>query len=216
MSHDAGLQQAVITALGWEPGVSAAHIGVAAKDGVITLSGHVESMSEKHGAEMAARNTRGVKAVVQEIDVRLPFDAKRGDPELAAAAVDRLSWDAALPIDAVKISVEGGWITLTGVLNWNYQRRAAEDDLRRLAGVTGLTNEITIAPKADAAVVSDEIMRALHRSWLIDPKTVAVSVQGGAIRLTGTVRSWEEWRTASTAAWSAPGVVSVENDISIL
>lgn len=215
MSHDAGLQQAVITALGWEPGVSSAHIGVAAKDGVITLSGHVESMAEKHGAEMAARNTRGVKAVVEEIDVRLPFDTKRGDPELAAAAVDRLSWDAALPVDAVKVSVEAGWITLTGELDWNYQRHAAEEDLRRLAGVTGLTNEITIAPKANAAVVSDEIMRALHRSWLFDPKTVAVSVHGGAIRLTGTVRSWEEWRTASTAAWSAPGVTSVENEISI-
>jgi osmotically-inducible protein OsmY len=215
MSNDAGLQQAVITALGWEPGVTAAHIGVAAKDGVVTLSGHVASLVEKHGAELAARRTRGVKAVVEEIDVRLPFDAKRGDPELAAAAVDRLAWDASLPVDAVKVSVEQGWITLTGALDWNYQRHAAEDDLRRLSGVTGLTNRITITPKADAKVVSEEIMRALHRSWMTDPKTVAVSVHGGAIRLTGTVRSWEEWRTASAAAWSAPGVLSVENDISI-
>jgi osmotically-inducible protein OsmY len=215
MSNDAGLQQAVITALGWEAGVVAAHIGVAAKDGVVTLSGHVQSLAEKHGAEMAARRTRGVKAVVEEIDVRLPFDSKRGDPELASAAIDRLAWDAALPVDAVKVSVEKGWITLTGELDWNYQRHAAEDDLRRLAGVTGLTNQITIAPKASVAVVSDEIMRALHRSWLYDPKTVAVSVNGGAVRLTGTVRSWEEWQAAATAAWSAPGVISVENDVSI-
>ncbi len=215
MSTDAQLQHSVIQELGWEPSVTATDIGVSAKDGVVTLSGHVESFAEKHAAEMAARRVKGVNGLVEEIDVRLPFDRKRGDVEIAAAAVDRLGWDAAIPIDAIKVSVEKGWLTLTGAVEWNYQRRLAEDDLRRLSGVVGLSNQIQLRPKVNVAALSDGIQHALGRSWMFDAMAVKVASDGGRIHLTGTVPTWQDWEIASAAAWSAPGVASVDNDIRV-
>ena len=214
MSDDKQLKQAVLDELKWEPSVNAAHIGVTTKDGVVTLMGHVESFAEKSGAEKAARRVRGVKAVAEEIEVRLPFSIKRGDEEIAAAAVGRLKWDAAVPSDAVKVKVEKGWITLTGEVNWHYQLEAAADDVRGLWGVIGVINDITVKPRPNAANISDNIMAALHRSWF-DPKTVNVTAEGGRVQLTGTVRSWYERDVAASTAWSAPGATSVENDIRV-
>jgi osmotically-inducible protein OsmY len=149
MFNDSQLQQAVLAELKWEPSVTAAHIGVTAKGGVVALTGQVESYVEKHAAETAAGRVKGVKAVAEEIEVRLPLEKKRGDEEIAAAALGRLSWDVSVPRDAVKIKVEKGWITLTGEVDWHYQTQAAEQDVRGLLGVLGVSNQTTIKSRID-------------------------------------------------------------------
>lgn len=215
MSQNDQLQQAVLAELRWEPSVTAAHIGVTADAGVVSLTGHVESVVEKLAAEAAARRVRGVKAVVEEIEVRVPFDAARTDEEIAAAVIERLAWDVSVPSDAIKVKVEGGWVTLSGEVKWHYQRLAAADDAHRLSGVRGLSNQITIQPAVDASELSDEITHALHRSWFFDPLTVKVSAAGGKVRLRGYVRNLHERQVAAATAWSAPGVTEVENEIEI-
>jgi osmotically-inducible protein OsmY len=214
MSDDNELKQAVLDELKWEPSVNAAHIGVTTNAGVVTLMGHVESYAEKSAAERAARRVKDVKAIAEEIEVRLPFGIKRGDEEIASAAVNRLTWNMSVPKDAVKVQVEKGWITLTGEVDWHFQQEAAADEVRGLYGVVGVSNLITIKPRANASNIRDDIMVALHRSWF-DPKTINVSVQGGKVRLTGTVREWNERDVAGSTAWAAPGTTSVENDIRV-
>jgi osmotically-inducible protein OsmY len=213
MFDDILLQQSVQAELDWDPSVSAAHIGVTANAGVVTLTGHVESFAEKHAAEMAARRVKNVKAVAEEIEVRLPFETKRGDDEIAAAAIARLAWDVSIPPDAIRVTVENGWLTLTGEVDWHYQQLAAEQNLRPLMGVVGVSNQTTIKPSIDTVNVRDDIMHALHRSWFFDPKTISVSAEGGEIRLTGHVSSMHERQVAAATAWSAPGATGVENDI---
>jgi osmotically-inducible protein OsmY len=215
MSKDNQLQQAVLAELNWEPSLSADHIGVMANAGIITLNGHVTTFGEKHAAEAAAGRVKGVKAVAEEIEVRLPFDAKRDDDDIAAAVVDRLSWDTFVPRDAVKVLVENGWVTLTGEVAWRYQKQAAEQNIRRLLGVVGVSNQIGIKLRVNAANLNDDIMHALHRSVFFDPKTISVSAEGGDIRLTGTVHSLHDRQVAAATAWSAPGACTVENDIRI-
>jgi osmotically-inducible protein OsmY len=216
MSHDNQLQEAVLAELRWDPSVTAAHIGVAANAGIVTLTGHVNSYAEKHAAEMAARRVRGVKAVAEEIEVRLPFETDRSDDEIAAAAVDRLAWDVCVPRDAIKVKVENGWITLSGEVDWHYQRSAAEQDLLRLRGVVGVSNQVSIKPRVDVSNISDDIMHALHRSWFFDPKTITVSARGGKVRLVGTVKSLHDRQVAAATAWEAAGVTDVENDIVVI
>ena len=159
--------------LNWEPSVIAAHIGVAANAGVVTLTGHVESFAQKHAAETAVRRVKGVKAVAEEIEVRLPYETKRSDEEIAGAAIGRFEWDVAILRDTIKVTVDRGWVTLTGEVDWHYQKDAASMDVRSLFGVTGVSNQITIKPRVDAANLSDNIMHALHRSWFFDPATMA-------------------------------------------
>lgn len=216
MANDSHLQQAVLAELNWEPGVTASHIGVTANDGVVTLTGHVENLAEKHAAEAASRRVKGVKAVADEIEVRLLPETQRTDDEIAAAAVERLAWDVSIPADAVQVTVEQGWITLTGEVDWHYQRVAAEQDLHRLFGVVGVTNEIAIKSRVHASDISDEIMHALHRSWFFDPRTINVEIRDGTVRLTGTARSAHERQVAAATAWAAPGVTDVVNDIVIV
>ena len=213
MSHDSQLQRAVLDELAWEPSLTAAHIGVAASAGVVTLTGHVENFFEKHAAETATRRVKGVKAVAEEIEVRLPFDRKRGDDDIAAAAVERLAWDSSVPRDAFKISVDKGWLTLTGDADWFFQKDAAEQDVRRLLGVVGVSNQIALKPRVNVTSLSDDITHAMHRSWFFDENNVKVSADGGRVRLTGTVHSPGDRMTAAATAWAAPGATSVENDI---
>ncbi len=215
MFHDSELQKSVLEELSWEPSVTAAHIGVTAKAGVVTLSGHVDSFANKYAAERAARRVKGVLAVAEEIEVHLPFDTKRGDDEIAAAAIERLTWDVSIPRDAVKVKVEKGFVTLTGEVPSFYQKEAAQQDVRRLFGVVGVSNQIAIKTRPNAITLGDEITQALHRSWF-DSRTVRVSAEGGKVRLTGTVNSPYERRLATATAWAAPGATSVENDIAIL
>jgi osmotically-inducible protein OsmY len=216
MPNDNRLQQAVLEELNWEPSVTAAHIGVTANAGVVTLSGHVESFAQKHAAEAAVRRVKGVKAIAEEIEVRLPYDTKRSDDEIARAAIGRFEWDVSIPRDAIQVSVEQGWITLTGEVDWHYQKDAASMDVRALFGVTGVSDQITIKPTVNASNISDDIMHALGRSWFFDPKTISVSSQGGKVRLTGTVSSWHDRQIAATTAWAAPGATAVENDIAVV
>ena len=212
MSDDQRLKQAVLDELQWEPSVNAAHIGVSAKDGVVTLMGHVENFAEKSAAEKAARRVKEVRAVAEEIEVRLPFSVKLGDEEIASHTANRLQWDSAFPSGTVKAKVEKGWVTLTGEVDWNYQRDAAENDVRRLWGVIGVSNEIAIKPKPNASNIRDNIIVALDRSWF-DPAKVNVNAQGGKVTLTGTVESWYERDEAGSTAWAAPGTTSVQNDL---
>jgi osmotically-inducible protein OsmY len=215
MSIDSMLQQAVLAELSYEPSINAAHIGVAASNGVITLSGHVRSFSEKLTAEMAACRVKGVKAVAEEIEVKLDFNMRRSDDEIAQAAIDSLLWDVAVPRDSVKVRVEKGWITLTGDVQWHYQKQAAEHDTRRLLGVIGVSNQIAIKPEASPSDIRIKIMTALGRSWY-DAAMVTVDGSDGDIRLGGTVRSWQERRLAEMAAWAAPGVTHVSDNIAIV
>ena len=213
MSHDDKLQKAVLAELSWEPSITAAHIGVTADHGTVTLTGHVESYGQKHAAEMATGRVKGVKAIAEEIEVRLPFEIKRDDADIATAAVDRLAWDTGTPRDAVKVKVEKGWLTLTGQVDWHFQKEAAEREVRNLMGVLGVSNNIAIKPHVDTANLGDDIQHALHRSIFFQPENVHVSAEGGRIKLTGTVGSWQERRTAGSTAWAARGATSVENDL---
>lgn len=215
MSNDSQLQQDVLAELNWEPSVTAAHIGVTANAGVVTLTGHVESFAEKHAAETAARRVKGVKALAEEIEVQLPFDRKRGDDEIAEAALDRLAWDVSVPANSVKAKVEQGWVTLTGEVDWHYQKEAAEQDIRRLSGVVGVSNHTTIKSRVNALDLRDNIMTALRRSWFA-PTTIVVTADGGKVRLSGTVQSPHDRQVAVTTAWAAHGTTNVENLISIL
>ena len=215
MSHDSELQQAVLSELGWEPSVTAAHIGVAASAGVVTLTGHVKTYAEKHAAETAAARVKGVKAVAEELEIKFDTGMSRTDEAIATAAVDRLAWDVSVPYDSVKVKVEKGWVTLSGQVNWKYQKEAAEQDVSRLFGVLGVSNQTTIKAKVDTSNLSDDIKHALHRAWF-DPKTVDVSAEGGRVKLTGTVHSMHDRLMAGDTAWAAPGATHVENDIAVI
>lgn len=216
MPYDKQLQQAVLAELDWEPSVVAGHIGVTANDGVVTLTGHVESFVEKFAAETAARRVRGVKAVAEEIEVELPFERIRGDDDIAAAAIERLAWDTSVPPDAIAVKVEDGWITLTGQVLWYYQKQAAEQAVARLHGVIGISNQLVVKPKVDVSGISAKIKHALHRSWLLDDEAVTVRAEGGHVYLTGTVQSPHDRQVAWATAWAAPGATGVDNDIAIL
>jgi osmotically-inducible protein OsmY len=216
MSQDTHLQLSVLAELEWEPSVTAAHIGVAADAGVVTLTGRVESYAQKHAAEAAARRVKGVLAVAEELEVQVPFERKRGDKEIAAAIVDRLAWDVSVPRDAVRVRVEKGWVTLAGEVDWQYQREAAEQDVRRLHGVVGVSNQVSLKPRVSTANISNDISCALHRSYFPDPDAITVTSEGGRVRLTGNVHSWHARQVAAETAWGAPGAIDVENLLAVI
>jgi osmotically-inducible protein OsmY len=215
MSDDHKLKQDILAELAWEPSISADHIGVTAKEGVVTLTGHVESYWQKQQAERAVSRIQGVKAIAEELEIRLPFSIKRSDEEIATAALSRLAWDISVPNDAVKVKVEKGFVTLTGQVDWHYQKDSAADAIRSLSGVTGVTNHIKTKPQPDTATISDDIQHALNRSWFFDD-TIKVTADGGKVHLTGNVDSWTDRQTAGSTAWAAPGTTSVVNDIHIV
>jgi osmotically-inducible protein OsmY len=216
MVDDTHVKQDVLAELDWEPGVNAAHVGVTANSGVVTLSGYVKSLPEKKAAEQAAGRVKGVRALVEEIEVRLPSDLKLDDDEIAAAAVNRLAWDSSLPDGVITIKVEKGWVTLSGEVERHHQREAAERDVRGLSGVVGITNHTTIKPLINAANIRDDISHALHRIWFFNPKTISVAAEGGKVLLTGTAHSLHERNVAEATAWAAPGAIAVENRITIV
>jgi len=205
----------ILAELAWEPSVSADHIGVTTKDGVVTLTGHVNTYWQKQAAETAVGRVQGVKALAEEIKIRLPIHVKRSDDEIAAAALSRLSWDISIPKDAVKVKVEKGYVTLTGQVDRHYQLESADSVIRSLGGVTGISNLISIKVRPDSTTISDDIRHALSRSWFFDDNNIMVSADGGKIHLTGTVDSWTDRQTAASTAWAAPGTTSVENDIHV-
>ncbi len=213
--QDNQLQHDVLAELKWEPSVIAAHIGVAAKNGVVTLSGHVDNFMSKAAAEHAARRVQGVKAVAEEIEVRLPSDRMRSDEEIAAAVVNRLAWNVSIPQDTVKVMVEKGWVTLSGELEWHYQKDAAENDVRYLSGVRGVSNLITMNKRVNTVDISNDIKAALKRSWYTRPDAISVTADGGKVTLSGIVHSPHARHVASMTAWSAPGATGVQNNLTI-
>jgi osmotically-inducible protein OsmY len=214
---DEEIQRDVLAELGWEPRVQPNEIGVLVRDGVVTLRGWVDNYAKKWSAERAAHRVSRVRAIANDIEVRLPDSAERTDPEIASAADRALEWDAFVPLAEIEVTVSNGWVVLRGEVEWEYQRRAAEQAVRRLSGVRGLTNGLTVRPLDEPAPeeISGRIRSALLRSVETDAARIDVELRGEAVVLTGTVRSWLEREEAERVAWSAPGVTDVDNHITV-
>jgi len=213
---DSQLRQDIIDEFEFDPSFSGEHIGVAVDKNVVTLTGHVSSYAEKLAVIAAARRVKGVHAIAEEIDVRYPFQNKTADDQIAKRAIDILSWDVLVPPSGVEVLVQDGWVTLSGNVNWYYEKTAAEDDVRKLSGVRGVTNKIVIKPRIDSANVKDRIEAALKRHAEVEAKAIRVTVkEGNKVVLEGKVDNWDERRAVETAAWSAAGVASVDDRLTI-
>ncbi len=210
---DQEIQNDVLDELRWDATVQPNEIGVSVKDGVVTLTGWVDSYLKKWAAEEAAHRVPGVKAVANDIEVKLATE--RTDADIAEAAVHALEWDAAIPSDKVKVTVSKGWVTLRGEVEWQYQRQDAERVVRRLTGVKGVTNLITVKPGVTPVDLKRKIEDALVRNARLDAERITVEVDGGKAILRGTVRSWAEREEAERVAWSAPGITEVDNRIEV-
>ena len=215
MVNDFELQRDVLDELEFEPSVNAAHIGVTANKGVVTLSGFVHSYAEKLAAERATRRVKGVRAIAEEIEVRLPSDTKRADDEIAARALNILKWQVGLPAEQITVKVERAIVTLTGEVEWRFQKADAESAVHRLTGVVDVINQIRIAAPIDAPAVQAKIEKALQRSAELEAHGITVATEGSKVVLSGTVRAWYERELAERAAWSAPGVTAVENHLTV-
>ncbi len=213
LRSDAEIQAEVLTELKWEPRVQATEIGVAVKDGVVTLTGFVDSYTKRWAAEDATHRVRGVKAVANDIEIRLGSAGERTDPEIAAAAARALQWDALLVPEKIDVTVSKGWITLRGTVDWQYKKHEAERVVRNLSGVKGVSNLIDVKPKLQPAEIRKQVEQALVRSAQTDAGRISVEVDGNKVTLKGTVRAWVERQEAERAAWRAPGVMTVDNRI---
>jgi osmotically-inducible protein OsmY len=212
---DEHIQRDVLEELKFEPRVQPNEVGVAVTDGVVTLTGYVDSYAKRWAAEDAAHRVRGVKAVANEIEVRLPTASERTDTDIGRAVTHALEWDVAVPLDRIDITVSKGWVTLKGEVEWHYQKEEAERVVRRITGVKGVTNLITVKPRPTPSQLKEKIEQALVRSATMDAQRITVEVQGSKVILKGTVRSWAEREEAQRAAWAAPGITSVENRITV-
>lgn len=216
MKADREIQDRVLKALEWEPSVDAAQVGVTVKDGVATLLGTVTTLHQKYMAERAVRHVFGVRAVADDLEVNPDGATTRSDSAIAEAAANALEWDSAVPQGTVKATVHGGWVTLTGLVDWQYQKSAAEACVRRLYGVKGLLDSIILMPHASASDLKAKIEHAFKRSAEIDASKISIESRDGAIVLKGTVRSLVERDEAERAAWAAPGVMNVDDRLMVV
>ncbi len=212
---DEAIQTDILEELKWDTRVQPNEIGVMVKDGIVTLTGWVDSYLKKMAAEEAAHRVRGVKAVANDIEVRLPGSAERTDADLAKAVITALKWQAAIPAGTLDVTVSQGWVTLKGEVEFGFQKRFAERAVQRLSGVKGVTNLITVKPRLSPSDLKQQIERALIRNAETDARNITVEVQGSKVILRGTVRSYAEKQAAEDTAWSAPGVSEVDNRIVI-
>jgi osmotically-inducible protein OsmY len=210
---DQEIQKDVFAELKWDAQVQPNEIGISVKDGVVTLTGWVDSYLKKWSAEEAAHRVSGVKAVANDIEIKL--STERTDADIAATAVNALEWDAFVPSDKIQVTVSRGWITLKGDVEWQYQKEDAERVVRRLSGVKGITNLISVKPRITPSELKRKIEDALVRHAEVDADRISVEVHGNKAILNGTVRSWAEKEEAARAAWSAPGILSIDNRITI-
>lgn len=215
MKTDADLKREVMAELNWDPAVKSTAVGVAVKDGVVTLTGHLETFAEKYAASRAVRRVAGVKAIALELDVKLAPGHRRSDTEIAESAEQALKWNTVVPLEAIRLTVDHGWVTLQGSVEWDYQRRNAEKAIRPLMGVVGINNEITLRTQPKVADLSQKIEEALTRQAIRDARRIKIDVDGNTVKLTGTVHSWQESDAAQGVAWSAPGVALVVNELKI-
>jgi len=213
---DKELKQHVQNALDWEPGLDATDIGVSVDGGVTTLRGNVASYSEKMTAERVALRVYGVIAVANDLVVHLPSGSERTDTEIAQAAVSALNWNTVVPNDRVTVIAQNGWLTLSGTVNWNYQKDAAARTVRDLMGVKGVTNHIAVKPQLKTSDVRDKIEAAFKRSAEVDARRISVVAEDGKIILSGNVHSWAERQEAERAAWAAPGVKLVDDRLTVV
>jgi len=212
---DTELQKDIADELKWDPSLRNDDIAVGVRDGVVTLAGFVDSYSDKWKAERVTSQIRGVKAVANDIEVKLPSSSSRPDPDIARAALDALRWNISVPSDRIKVKVEKGWLTLEGDVDWYYQKEAAERAVRYLTGVKGVSNLVTIRAAPVPSDVKQKIKQALERGAQFDAEHITVEIEGSKAILRGTVRSYAEMRDAERAARNAPGVTEVENRLTV-
>lgn len=215
MKSNQELQTDVQNAIKWEPLLTAAEIGVTAKDGVVSLTGVVDSYAKKMEAENAAKKVIGVKALVEKIEVKFPNAWTKTSAEIANEVLTGLKNNWALPDDRVTVKVEDGWVTLEGELPWNYQKEAAKDAVHYLMGVKGVTNNIKIKSETHDAIEKKDVEAAIARSWSVDDSDINVSVSGTTVTLTGTVNSWYQKEEAGRIAWNTPGIWHVKNELAV-
>jgi osmotically-inducible protein OsmY len=213
---DSQLRQDIIDELEFDPSFSGEHVGVAVDKGVVTLGGHVNSYAEKLAVIAAARRVKGVHAIAENIEVHRPYQKATSDDQIAKRAHDILNWDVLVPPNAVDVLVHDGWLTLSGNVNWYFEKASAEEDVRKLSGVRGITNMIAIKPQIGSVDVKSKIDAALKRHAEVEADAISVSVQNGnKVVLEGAVDNWGERRAVEDAAWSVPGVASVEDRLTI-
>jgi len=212
---DKDMRQEVLDALDWEASITSGDIGVGVSSGVVTLTGYVPTFAQKRTAERTALRVSGVKGIANDLVVKLPKKKERTDTDIAKAAVRAIRWHTELPQDTISVKVRDGWVTLEGTVDWNYQRERAADVVRPLTGLRGLTNTLTVAPRATSSDIRDRIRNALEREVNREAKNLVIEIDGDTVRLSGVVHSWIERRNAERAAWSAPGITDVVNDLEV-